>query len=457
MARLNVRTENDRRTHEGAKAVAINPKQELRRSVMSCLLWEDEFYENGESISKRIEALSWQVTPYELAELAVEARTVMNLRHVPLLLTALLANRLRGDSLVAITVWRVIQRADEIAELVAIYWRNGRKPLSAQMKKGLAAAFFKFDAYQFAKYDRDAKVKLADVIRLVRPKPENEDRAALFKAIRERSLTPPDTWEVALSGGADKKATFERLIREGNLGYLALLRNLRNMVAAGVDRTLVRNAILDMKNGAHKVFPYQFLAAAREAPDFEGALDNALERVAGQQPRIAGKTIIVVDVSGSMGGSMSGKSRMDRMDAACALAAIIRAACDEPVVYATAGNDMTRIHATAKIPARNGMALVDAIRQAKSKLGGGGIFLKPMLDFVQKEEKSADRIVVITDEQDCAVADRDRPNLAKPFGRHNYLINVASYQNGIGYGAWTHLDGFSQAIGRYIIEAEGAE
>ena len=108
------------------------------------------------------------------------------------------------------------------------------------MRKGLARAIAKFDEYELAKYDRDSAVKLRDVLRLVRPTPKDEAQSALWKRVKERTLTMPDTWEVALSGGADKKATFERLLRERKLGYLALLRNLRNMVQAGVDVDLVR-------------------------------------------------------------------------------------------------------------------------------------------------------------------------------------------------------------------------
>ncbi len=70
----------------------------------------------------------------------------------------------RTARLVAETLARVIQRADELAEFVAIYWKDGRVPLSAQVKKGLAAAFPKFDEYALAKYDRGGPVKLRDVL-----------------------------------------------------------------------------------------------------------------------------------------------------------------------------------------------------------------------------------------------------------------------------------------------------
>jgi hypothetical protein len=148
---------------------------------------------------------------------------------------------------------------------------------------------------------------------------------------------------------------------------------------------------------------------------------------------------------------------MDRALAASALGAIARELCAEPVVYATAGNDHTRVHKTERVPDARGLALVDAIHGLCQPLGGGGIFLKQVIDFLRQREESADRIIVITDEQDCAIAPTDRPALAEPFGRHNYLINVASYRHGIGYGPWTHIDGWSEAVLEYIRAGEGID
>ena len=74
------------RTHEGAPAKAIAPEQALRRSVLACMLWEDEFYEDGVQIAGRIRELVPKVDAAKVAALAIEAREAMKLRHVPLLL-----------------------------------------------------------------------------------------------------------------------------------------------------------------------------------------------------------------------------------------------------------------------------------------------------------------------------------------------------------------------------------
>jgi 60 kDa SS-A/Ro ribonucleoprotein len=323
--RLNTHRTKAARTHEGAPVIAtLSALQQLRRSVLSCLLWEDELYEDGQSIAERIIANAMRVTPRVLAALAIEAREVFNLRHVPLLLLEVLSRTGKGERLVADTVARVVQRADEPGELVALHHRLGAKRmLPAQMRKGLARAIAKFDEYEFAKYDRDSAVKLRDVLRLVRPTPKDEAQSALWKRVKERTLAMPDTWEVALSGGADKRATFERLLCERKLGYVALLRNLRNMVQAGVDVDLLRQAIVARKGGAQRVLPFRYVAAARAAPQLEPSLDQALCAAIAEMPALRGKTIVLVDVSGSMTSRMSRKSDLTRMDAAATLGAIV--------------------------------------------------------------------------------------------------------------------------------------
>lgn len=269
MARLNTKMQPAYFTHEGAKAVPINLEQALRRSVMSCLLWEREFYEDGEEISERIADLVAQVPRLVASEIAVEAREKAKLRHVPLLIAAAMCRQRVPDGIARDTVARVIQRADELAEFVAITCKlnnvgpdKAKKVLSAQAKYGLAQAFQKFDAYHLAKYNRDGAIKLRDVLFMTHPKPVKEGQAEVWAKLAANTLEAPDTWEVALSAGADKKSTFERLIREGNLGYLALLRNLRNMQEAGCDPELVRDAILARK-GADRVLPFRYVAAAR--------------------------------------------------------------------------------------------------------------------------------------------------------------------------------------------------
>jgi 60 kDa SS-A/Ro ribonucleoprotein len=75
--------------------------------------------------------------------------------------------------------------------------------------------------------------------------------------------------------------------------------------------------------------------------------------------------------------------------------------------------------------------------------------------YCKERHPKVKRVIVITDEQDCS-ATGDEPAKAPAYGTAgNYLINVASYRNGIGYrNGWTHVDGFSEAVLRYIAEIE---
>lgn len=437
MAKINrsvtLETSDVPRTHEGGIAKRITPELELRRSVMSCLLWENEFYESGVEISKRIASLIPSVKPQIVAGIAIEARSQMKLRHVPLLIVREMARGIY-KSYVRSTLFQVIQRADELAEFLAIYWKDGKCPLSSQVKKGLADAFLKFDAYQLAKYNRDAQVKLRDVMFLCHPKPVDKAKAKLYKKLANKTLEPPDTWEVALSAGDDKKKTWERLIKEDNLGPMALLRNLRNMKSVGVDEKIILNALKAMK--VDRVLPFRFITAARHAPQWEPQLEEAMFKSLEGMPKLPGKTILLVDVSGSMDVPISDRTEVNRIDAACGIAILAREMCKSVSIY-TFSNDL--IH----VPARRGFALRDAIQNSQEH---GGTYLGGAIDQVREK---ADRIIVFTDEQ--AHDTVGTPRKIAPTG---YIVNVASNKNGVGYGTWHHIDGFSEAILSYIVEYE---
>lgn len=432
MSKLNTAIAYKKTTHGGAPAFPhLTAIQQLRRSVLSCLLWENDFYESGESIAERIINYAENVTKEALQALIIEARTQYHLRHVPLLLLCALIKR--GGTGVAQTINATIQRPDELTELLAIYWRNGRMPLSAQMKKGLAKAFTNFDAYQLAKYDRAEKIKLRDVLFLTHAKPKDKVQERDWKQLVSGTLPSPDTWEVALSKGGDKHDSFDRLLREGKLGYLALLRNLRNMVESDVDIDLIKNAILERK-GAHNVLPFRYVAAARACPRLEKELDKALIKSVGEMERFPGKTIILVDVSASMFWDVSKKSNMTHMDLAATLASI----------YPGDARVFTFSQEVVEVPQRLGMAGVDAIINSQMH---GGTELANAINHINKIN-DIDRLIVITDEQ--ATSNR----VPIPVAKKAYMINIASYQNGIGYGKWLHIDGFSENVLRWINEYE---
>jgi hypothetical protein len=290
---------------------------------------------------------------------------------------------------------------------------------------------------------------------MAHPTPKDEAQADVWKRLINNELTVPDTWEVALSSGASKKETFTRMLTEGKLGYFALIRNLRGMVQAGVDHDLVAQAIVARKNGADKVLPFRFLSAVGHAPEFRKELDIAFQESLKGLPRIQGHTVIVVDVSGSMMSLLSGKSEMTRMLAGCSLASLADGLCESSSIYATGGDDCKRIHKTALVNGAHGLELAGRIADMYRPLGGGGIFLRQVMDWIAPLEPNADRVLVITDEQDCGIGGADSPANAPLIARHNYMMNIASARNGIGNEKWMRINGFSDKVFDYIRALEG--
>jgi GNAT superfamily N-acetyltransferase len=424
-------------THEGAVAQKISPRFELRRTVITCLLWEDTFYEKGSEIAERIADLVTKNKPEDIAALAREARDKMQLRHAPLFLVRELARQKGVGRLVAETLEAVIQRADELGEFVSMYWTPRKQPLSAGVKRGLAKAFTKFDAYQLAKYNRDGIVKLRDVLFLSHAKPINAEQAALWKRLVENTLEPPDTWEVALSAGKDKRETWERLLSEGKLGGMAVLRNLRLMLASGVDRKLIA---LRLEKGIARALPFRFVTAARHAPKLEEAIEKAmLKGIAGFE-KLAGSTGLLIDVSGSMDAALARKSETSRIDAAAGLAILLREVADEFEIATFSENCVT-------LPARRGFALRDAITGSQPH---SSTYLKRALIELREKRgwEKLDRVIVITDEQ-------SHDGIATAWTLKAYVVNVAPYQHGLSHGSgWTHIDGWSERIVDYIAAIE---
>ena len=430
------------RTHEGAVAQKVSAKAELRRTVLACLLWEDAFYEKGSGIAARIAELVRANKAEDVAALAREARGEMQLRHVPLFLVRELARRKGTGPLVAETLEHVIQRADELGEFVSLYWKEKKEPLSAGVKRGLARAFTKFDAYQLAKYNRESTVKLRDVLFLCHAKPRNAEQAADWKKLVDGTLAAPDTWEVALSARQGKKETFERLLEEEKLGGMAVLRNLRLMTAAGVSPKLIRQRL---DKGVARALPFRFVTAARYAPKLEDALEAAMLKGIAGLSKLEGSTGLLVDVSGSMNYRLAKKAETTRMDAAAGLAILLR---EKAADFCIA----TFSDACVELPPRRGFALRDAIVKSQAH---SGTYLKRALTqlYGSAEWQALDRLIVVTDEQ-------SHDGILPAWTRKAYVVNVAPYKNGLSHGnGWTHIDGWSERVVEYIaaVEKESTE
>jgi len=150
-----------------------------------------------------------------------------------------------------------------------------------------------------------------------------------------------------------------------------------------------------------------------------------------------------------MGVKLSSKSELTRLDAAAALAMLVREIAEDVVIYATAGSDSEMVHQTKLLPSRRGFALRDSIVSALHTLGGGGIFLTQCTEYIQEKEGAVDTLIVISDSQDT---DRHRtPNDAFAFGKYNYLVDISCERYGVAFNKFQQINGFSEALIDYII------
>lgn len=349
--------------HEGATAYALSPALELYTAVVTASL-SDNFYEKGSERLERIRQLIGQNKPEFVLQLAIYTRQKMHLRSVPLVLLAEAAPLLSGDFYLSRAIGQVILRADEITELLAYYqFANQRKgvkklnKLSKQIQKGLAKAFNRFDEYQFAKYDRQgAEIKLRDALFLVHPKAKNEAQQEIFNKIAAQTLATPYTWETELSALGQQTfandqerrravcAKWEELIFSGKLGYMAMLRNLRNMMEANVSAEAIGRVANTLAEPAAvvaaKQLPFRYLSAYRELLANEKTNREATQRLtealemavrhaaANIQGFDAGTRVLVAaDVSGSMQTPISPKSSVMLYDIGLMLAMLLRNRC----------------------------------------------------------------------------------------------------------------------------------
>lgn len=432
-------------------------EQALCRVTMANLLWESTYYQSADTIMRRIEELIPKVKPEVIAGLALETRFEQRLRHTPIFL-ALQLYKYHGGTGVADLLAEICTRPDmtidTLAMLPLVLDRTAIKPIPKSIKKGLAKAFDQYDAYQIAKYKRSThNISLVDVVNLVHPVPTQANATALQALVRQEKLIA-DTWETKLSAGADKAETFTRMIKENKLGALAMLRNLRGMINAGVNRYVIRNGLT--KISSKWLTPLNFLAAQRNAPQFTADLEDVMARSFATR-KITGTTILAIDVSGSMGALTTSNSKFSRMDLAFALAALAGYMFEDLILVFTAGSDYRREGAHTVWSNGRGFGLFNDQRAINQRIGGGGIFTHQLCEWLKAEglAKDADRLVVLSDSQDidAAYGKAVIPDTT-PY-KTSYIIDISTHTYGIKTGNWTaEINGWSDRLFHYIAELE---
>lgn len=363
MARFNTKTAGTtggRKTVNKAGGVAftMTPELELYSLCVTDNL-QNKFYARGDETITRLRKLITQVDPRFVVQLAIYTREQMYMRSIPLVMLVELARVHSGDNLVARGLARVIQRADEITETLAYFaqanGRSGTKKLGKMphgILNGLKAAFNKFDEYQFSKYNRKGEYTLRDALFLVHPRPKNEEQQSIFDRIASDTLATADTWETKVSAAgqtgetaeektAAKSEAWAEMIDSGKMGYMALLRNLRNILGAKVGKARINTVakrIADRKEVLRsKQFPFRFWSAYNELQGMAStdaslilnALEEAMVHAAANISGYDEETdvFIATDFSGSMTCPISDRSKIMYNQVGVALAMLLHSRC----------------------------------------------------------------------------------------------------------------------------------
>jgi len=413
---------------------------------------------------------------------------------------------------------QAMARADEPGEFLA-YWAakygNGKATLGLPkpVKRGLAlAATELFDEYAYAKYGQaDGGYGLARVVDLVHPTASTPEQGDLFEhALNEMhkrgkpipaSLTmlhnraeilgmPQDerrawlmrpgsqdelkaagiTWE-ALSGwlGGELSASFwERLIP--TMGYMALLRNLRNFEKTEISRSArraVQERLADPAQVARsRQFPYRFLSAykAVEGDWWNEALSDALDASVGNLPEFKGRTLVLVDTSGSMGGTVSAKSKISHAEIGALFGVALAKAGAKVDLHGFAGGHGYGYRIDPAVQFKHDLArggsILKGVQSFTSRIGEVGHGTEITKAYRQSYD-GHDRVVLVSDMQSFDSYDADLSTLV-PAGVRVYGINTAGYSTTVVDSAKPNryeVGGFSDQVFRMIslIEAGNAD
>lgn len=460
--------------------------------------------------------------PRDVLAIAHWLRREGNCRQTPLILLACAAAMPNSRQYVREYAPRIIQRADELVGAFAAYRYLFGKPIPRALLNGIKDSWKNFDEYQLIKYNqpgqnpsmKDVLLQMPDrsagnpVSRGVaeyllndtlvdKSGVDHSDTAPLIAAnlrflkrakevgeftpeIQQLAEDARATWEVVISLFGSNKQTWSSVLPR--MGYMAVLRNMRNLIQHGVDAKTVagliadRNAVLKSKQ-----FPFRFLAASNEIAKagfsvkdtkiLQDALAQALEFSVENVGTIPGDTIVIVDVSGSMDGAcISSKSEMTMKQVAACMAAIFIKSCENAYPYAFASDaKLLDIRKTDGV-----VSIMDKIMSAQ--VGSSTYAYKPVYDAIRRGIK-ADRIVLFSDMQCYSQATRwyssYQENLAagqtvqsglenyrKMLNRnvwlHSVNLNAHDTTSQVQSGQFVNLvSGFSDKMLGTLIEAEG--
>lgn len=450
----------------GHAAYGMRDKSKLVTQVLTSFFNESKFYgDNSKEMQKTIKSVI-KSDPHFVANLAVFARREFNMRSVAHTLTAYLAHEVEGKPYTRNTVKAVSLRGDDITEIMACYLSMFGKPIPNALKKGVNDVLQGFDEYTLAKYKGEGKaVKMRDLLCLCRPTPKTKEQSEMWKRLLNNELETPYTWETELSAKGNTAKVWEELIDSKRVGYMALLRNLRNILNANPSNV---NKVLEYIENPEAVkkskqLPFRYLSAYKELGRIGGsrvfdALENAVEASIENMPRLEGTTVIAVDTSGSMSSSISAKSDVRCNEIAMLLGLMANKICDNSIFY-------TFDTSIRKYAVSHRTSILETV--SKSCCGGGTDMYLPFEKMLSDNIK-ADRVIVISDNM-CnsgggyysrktvqALADEYRRKTGNDIWVH--AIDLQGYGTQQFHGAKTNIiAGWSEKVLDFIKLAEQGE
>lgn len=387
------------RNNEGAIAYSMKDKAKLVTQVLTSMFNESKFYgDNSDDMVQTIKRVIQNDARF-VANLCVYARKEMHLRSVSHVLLGELASEASGKKYVREALSKIVERADDMTEILAYYLSKHEKPIPNSLKKGLVDAFKKFDEYQLAKYNRDSSVKLKDIILLTHPSPDSKEQEQLWKRVLEGTLETPVTWETELSAKGNTKEVWEKLIAENKLGYMAMLRNLRNIINAAPENiNMIYEMLADEKRVLKsKQLPFRFYSAYKTLKQ-EGigtskiydTLEIAIKASTKNVSKLLGKTLISADVSGSMRDRISAKSNITCSEIAVLMMAIANYICEETITTTFDTNLYL-----CQLSTQNGI-----IANANSFYAiGGGTNITLPIRYALEKKIFVDRFIILSDNE----------------------------------------------------------
>lgn len=384
----------------GHVAYDMKDMDKLVTQVLTTFFGEQKYYgDTSNDLVKNAENIA-KYEPRFVSNLARVARKEYHLRSVSHVLTCVVAHEVESKPFIKETVYDVVERADDITEILACYLSMYGKPIPNGLKKALGTALTKFNEFQISKYNGgDKSIKFRDVLRITHVKPKNNREQELFNKIMNDTLPIATRWETELSAKGNNKETWESLIENNQVGYMAMLRNLRNILNAKPDNINKVFAKLEDEDEVlkSKQLPFRFFSAYREVMGLPNCsskvldvLENAIEYSVANLPKLEGKTVIAIDVSGSMGSVISSKSTVRCCDIATLLGVLASRMCEDYIVY-TFDNYLD----TKTFSSRSG--IIDTT--LKTSCHGGGTNIKLPLEKMLRDGVYADRLIILSDNE----------------------------------------------------------